>query len=1280
MMETRETFHTAENQVSEKPKEDLEKDESSHAKSCAGETGCFKCGNKGHAAQACPNPMRCDKCGAFGHAGEQCKSRKLWEYVAPMCATQVEGQGFFCIPDCPSDINLKERSITALITVVSGSVTSREIETEFKELLGSNAWRWIARMVEDNKFTVRFPTAQMIKDWGRFRPLGMRSVHAQIAIDPWNASVGAKFEMQQAWFRVRGIPYDKRSKKTLAYVGSLVGATTAVDEKSLYRQDYVRIKICCKDVTKVPATAEGAIIPYMYEFSFKREVTIPTTNPNEPLRIQDKNDKDSQPNSKKPRMGDPENSNKGTGPSLGHSGGNYSAPAKCYGSGKGDSQRTLQIIPINQTEIVTVEDGEESVIDEVPFKITEAQLLKTTRKSGRIQAQILEKMANKQGAPTKKRSLEGIRVNSKILDPLLIPEKVKIFLWLIENGAILTKDNMIKRKWQGDPTCYFCQQPETIDHLLFSCCVAKVVWGIIAHCFGADTRPSSMVQHKDWIKMVLPGGDKVYTEGLAAVCWAIWKSRNKACFDKIMIKHPCDIVFYICSFLRYWAGLYSAEMNEVIQAGAKTMMKMVINILSRQGRCMLTNARQDGGGQADDAAEEETDNVRTSTCMATSTPPRAVATCVARVAPADLQDLRVFDAKSIDVAVDRILEELKEDAAGLPRSSGRHNVIYFDGWDGLGASAVLRAQGRSYGVGRVGRGPPPVSAAKCPPPAAQPDSRSRSGQRPCFPERASSARLIEPANRAKKLGKQEFIIFAFGSLNQGRAAHNSSGELEILDHQFPPPMKEVTKVHLLTVDGENMMVHYFISVGSKKKKKFDRPTLTLKPGSATVRAVGWRLTPAALAGRRALAAAAGLEFSHIFHIDCSKWKSRRAMQRMIAEQLKLPDSVIQVLDVQDEEDDYQGVGKGSRAEIPQVSGAIYEQVQKLVMNRRFVVIFHNGSNEEIDLDSFGFPLSGSDIGEDKMMSDILHHEAEEIAREMVNINTGGINWHAVATNCFLYVMKLRSMGSQIIDYDMSAHACKYWRCDGIIQALQPGDISTNDGVDKLWLASDAMHREIRLDDDYYQNPNLPSPEERHLQKRMSCWTSPTYGFMLIPDPHGQIPIGMFLQFNQLRVLKLSNCKFSFTSPPFIWCHNLRFLWLDRCRERSSTTVVRKEYLHMFLQRLWVLDVRYSNKAFLSKEMMDFMTQLRELNVVGEDKQLHFDFMNKVRRLRVKEFTGPYFKLSRVGKMELFGMSGDFCQPTSLNIDSNNLETVIIDGSSNLTGISLTKCAKMKNIF
>jgi len=53
-----------------------------------------------------------------------------------------------------------------------------------------------------------------------------------------------------------------------------------------------------------------------------------------------------------------------------------------------------------------------------------------------------------------------------------LPYKIKIFTWLAKNKVVLTKDNMVRKKWPGDPSCCFCSQKETMDHL------AKVTWGV----------------------------------------------------------------------------------------------------------------------------------------------------------------------------------------------------------------------------------------------------------------------------------------------------------------------------------------------------------------------------------------------------------------------------------------------------------------------------------------------------------------------------------------------------------------------------------------------------------------------------------------------------------------------------------------------------------------------------------------------------------------------------------------------------------------------------------
>lgn len=78
--------------------------------------------------------------------------------------------------------------------------------------------------------------------------------------------------MQLGWFRVTNIPADQRSILTLAQVGALVGKVMEVDEKSRFRVDYVHLKIACRDLTKVPKSAESFLGMVRYDFGFEREI------------------------------------------------------------------------------------------------------------------------------------------------------------------------------------------------------------------------------------------------------------------------------------------------------------------------------------------------------------------------------------------------------------------------------------------------------------------------------------------------------------------------------------------------------------------------------------------------------------------------------------------------------------------------------------------------------------------------------------------------------------------------------------------------------------------------------------------------------------------------------------------------------------------------------------------------------------------------------------------------------------------------------------------------
>lgn len=58
----------------------------------------------------------------------------------------------------------------------------------------------------------------------------------------------------------------------ISRVRSLVGRTKMIDKENLFRFDYVRAKIQCMDISKVPAVVEGLLGDFFYDFIFQREV------------------------------------------------------------------------------------------------------------------------------------------------------------------------------------------------------------------------------------------------------------------------------------------------------------------------------------------------------------------------------------------------------------------------------------------------------------------------------------------------------------------------------------------------------------------------------------------------------------------------------------------------------------------------------------------------------------------------------------------------------------------------------------------------------------------------------------------------------------------------------------------------------------------------------------------------------------------------------------------------------------------------------------------------
>jgi hypothetical protein len=59
---------------------------------------------------------------------------------------------------------------------------------------------------------------------------------------------------------------------------------------------------------------------------------------------------------------------------------------------------------------------------------------------------------------------------------------------------------------------------------------------------------------------------------------AIWKARNRACFEKKLIKNPNEVSYSASLFMHFWAGLFKGDMQNKVKAGADVLMKVALSI------------------------------------------------------------------------------------------------------------------------------------------------------------------------------------------------------------------------------------------------------------------------------------------------------------------------------------------------------------------------------------------------------------------------------------------------------------------------------------------------------------------------------------------------------------------------------------------------------------------------------------------------------------------------------------------------------------------------------
>lgn len=152
-----------------------------------------------------------------------------------------------------------------------------------------------------------------------------------------------------------------------------------------------------------------------------------------------------------------------------------------------------------------------------------------------------------------------------------VPLKIRIFLWLITQKSILTKDVLLHRGWKGDARCQFCGTTETIDHLFLHCTLARFCWNVIRCAFDLPSLPNTVEEiWTAWLPSFAGKNRKLAMVGVAGLVWVVWNTRNDACFRNVRLTSPFGVIKRFCYFLNLWSLMQTKERNRnLLQWGVR---------------------------------------------------------------------------------------------------------------------------------------------------------------------------------------------------------------------------------------------------------------------------------------------------------------------------------------------------------------------------------------------------------------------------------------------------------------------------------------------------------------------------------------------------------------------------------------------------------------------------------------------------------------------------------------------------------------------------------------
>ncbi|KAE8788675.1 hypothetical protein D1007_37245 [Hordeum vulgare] len=215
---------------------------------------CFNCGGPSHYVGSCVIPKSC----FIYQQNHNYNNCAAWSKIQPTAAvfgSGARGLGFYHV-DVPLANEYNSLNFHNYVVV---NITKDDVDRALLLILLTNTfcnskqWPWQIMEISHKTFLVRFPPWKKVEDLIELSGFCLPQ-DVVVKMTEWKGACDPFGELVEAWVLIEGIPPKWCTWKVFSQVASMFGFLTDVDWNGMFRTffEHVRVKIACRDPTKIP--------------------------------------------------------------------------------------------------------------------------------------------------------------------------------------------------------------------------------------------------------------------------------------------------------------------------------------------------------------------------------------------------------------------------------------------------------------------------------------------------------------------------------------------------------------------------------------------------------------------------------------------------------------------------------------------------------------------------------------------------------------------------------------------------------------------------------------------------------------------------------------------------------------------------------------------------------------------------------------------------------------------------------------------------------------------